>query len=87
MPSWRKAIGRKSRDMTEYWFAYHNNEPQAVYRVVTESGMRNKGEVYNFAQKAWVQSEVIDRYIFFGEIGYEKTTEAEALTFLANGKL
>lgn len=68
--------------MTEYWFAYHNNEPEAVYRIVVENGGRNQGEYYDFTDKAWKPSEVIDRYIYFGEIGYEKTTEEAAKRFI-----
>lgn len=68
--------------MTEYWFGYHNNAPSGLYRIVTEEGKRYQGEYYDFGDKAWKPSETIDRYIYFGEIGYEKTTEEEALSFI-----
>lgn len=68
--------------MTEYWFAMHNNEPEALYRVVVESGMRKTGEVYDYEDNTWKPSEVIDRYIFFGEVGYDKTTKEAADKFI-----
>lgn len=68
--------------MTEYWFAFNNNEPQAVFRIVAESGSRNQGEYYDFSDNAWKPSNVIDRYIFFGEVGYDKTTKEAADKFI-----
>jgi hypothetical protein len=68
--------------MTEYWFAYHNNEPEALYRIVVADGGRNKGEYYDTDDATWKPSEVIDRYIYFGEIGYEQTTKEAADKFI-----
>ena len=81
------ANGNKRRNMTEYWFYLHDGSPRVLYRIVEGNGRRNKGEYFNSDHATWEPSEVIDRYIYFGEIGYERTTEAEALAFLRNNKI
>jgi hypothetical protein len=69
-------------NMTEYWFAFNENQPEAVYRIRAEEGERFKGEVFDFTNHEWKTSQTIDRYIFLGEIGYEKTTEEDAFAFI-----
>lgn len=68
--------------MVDYWFGYYNGEPRTLYRVVTEGNKRYKGEFYNIDEQKWQFSDVIDRYIIFGEPGYEKTTKEEAMKFI-----
>jgi hypothetical protein len=73
--------------MTEYWFSFFENKPQGVYRIVAEEGKRYQGEYFDFIDGMWKPSETIDRYIYFGEIGYERTTEEDALRFIRSSQL
>jgi len=42
--------------MTDYLFAYHNGEPESVYRILENP---KRGEYYNFKQKLWLPNERI----------------------------
>jgi len=65
--------------MTDYLFAYHNGEPESVYRILENP---KRGEYYNFKQKLWLPNERISWCTWSGEIGYEPTTEELAMKFI-----
>lgn len=68
--------------MTKYWFFYEDDNPQSVYRATETDDILTEPEYYNHSEKSWLPSENIIRYVFGGEIGYEETTEEEALEFI-----
>lgn len=77
------SLDRGGGRMIEYWMAFDDDgNPQAVYRIVSEETKRFKGEHYDLAKNTWEPSHTIDKYIYFGEIGYEKVAEGDALRFI-----
>jgi hypothetical protein len=69
--------------MFEYWAYLQNGAVHTLYRVTREKdGLFNTPEFYDKIEHVWKPSETIDRYIRFGEVGYDQVTDEVAQDYL-----
>jgi hypothetical protein len=69
--------------MFEHWAYFQDGAVHTLFRVSRDDdGLFHTPEVYSKKAHVWQPSETIDRYIRFGEVGYDQVTDEVAQEYL-----